>query len=631
MKLIKYMLIVIIIFMIGFFIGKKKHISRNHESSSASVLKDRTIWTCSMHPQIKLPKKGLCPICAMDLISLQSNTNDEGDRQFSMSEADMKLAEIQTETAIRKHIEKEIRLFGKIEYDETRLKTITAWINGRLDRLFVDYTGIPVKKGDHLAMIFSPELLTAQEELLQAFKRVKETNNEASEFLKESNQRTYESAKEKLTLWGIDDKQIKKIEKQNKRENHILLTAPIGGIVVQKEIHEGMYVKTGKKLFTIADLNHLWVKLDAYESDLPWLRYGQKVKFEVNAYPGEIFKGWISYIDPVLNSKTRTIKVRVNVENSNKKLKPEMFVTGIVRSKIAMSGKVMESDLANFWICPMHPEIRKEKAGICDICEMDLVQAKTMGFKIPDQNAEKPIVIPVSSVLKTGKRAVVYVKLKDKEKPTFEGREVILGPRSDKFYIVKSGIQEGEEVVSNGSFKIDSALQIQAKPSMMSMPGEVEINSKMQDFLNSLKPLYSSYLKAQSALAKDNLKDAVLAFNNIKSQIKKIDMTLLKGSSHATYMRISNDIIKTLSENINSMERAREIFHQLSNSIINLEEEFGHSGEKEHFKMFCPMAFDNKGASWLQKEEQIKNPYFGASMLVCGVVKEKFTPKGKGK
>ena len=233
-----------------------------------------------------------------------------------------------------------------------------------------------------------------------------------------------------------------------------------------------MYLDTGTMIYTVADLSKVWVKLDAYESDLVWVRYGQEVEITTEAYPGEIFKDKITFIDPILNEKTRTVKLRVNVDNTDGKLKPQMFVKAIVSSMVAAGGKVMAPEMAGKWICPMHPDVVKETSGSCDICGMDLVTTESLGYVKADTPQQAALVIPVSAALITGKRAVVYVQLPKTEKPTYEGREVMLGPRAGDYYIVESGLTEGELVVTKGNFKIDSALQIQAKPSMMNPQGE---------------------------------------------------------------------------------------------------------------------------------------------------------------
>jgi Cu(I)/Ag(I) efflux system membrane fusion protein len=230
--------------------------------------------------------------------------------------------------------------------------------------------------------------------------------------------------------------------------------------VLNKHVNEGAYVQTGTKIYTIADLSQLWVQLDAYESDIMWVRYGQEVEFTTESYPGEIFKGQITFISPTVDPKTRTIKLRVNVDNKDRKLKPDMFVRAVVRSKVAEGGMIMDVSMAGKWICPMHPSIVKESKGICDICEMDLMTTESLGYVKADLPSQAPLVIPATAALITGKRAVVYVQKPNTEKPTFEGREVVLGPRASDYYLVKEGLVEGEVVVSKGNFKIDSALQI---------------------------------------------------------------------------------------------------------------------------------------------------------------------------
>lgn len=389
-------------------------------------------------------------------------------RHITLSDTAQKLASIQVMPVERKFVTAEISMFGKIDYDETKLAYITARVPGRLDRLYVDYTGISVRKGDHLVYLYSPELLTAQEELIQALKRVRTKNNDRKYVQKDSFS-ILEAVREKLRLWGLTDSQIKQIEKKNKASDHITIYAPISGTVIHKNAMEGMYVNTGTQIYTIADLNRVWVKLEAYESDITWIRYGQKVEIRTETYPGERFEGRISFIDPILNQKTRTVSVRVNVENRDGRLKPGMFVRGIVYSRMSAGGKVVEPDLAGKWISPMHPEIIKNRPGKCDICGMPLVQAEMLGYAAAEpKNA--PIVIPATVPLITGKRAVVYVRIPDNS-TMFEGREVVLGPRAGNYYIVLKGLHEGELVVVNGNFKIDSAMQIEAKPSMMNPEG----------------------------------------------------------------------------------------------------------------------------------------------------------------
>jgi Cu(I)/Ag(I) efflux system membrane fusion protein len=483
MKQVKLALLlvpVILAFIAGFIISRMTITAKDSEIHAQQTLEQ--MWTCSMHPQIQQPKSGKCPICFMDLIPVEtgSDTMGAGSSQISFSPEAIKLMELQTTPVERKFVEAEIRLVGKIEYDETKLKHVTAWAGGRIDRLFVDFVGTEVIEGDHMVRLYSPELISAQAEYLQVLKSVENMLDNTSELIRKSNNATLKAAKEKLLLLGLTELQLKDIQSKGEPVDYLTIYAPVGGVVLERHVTEGAYVKTGTMIYTIADLSSIWVKLDAYESDVALVTYQQEVKFTTEAYPGETFKGRVTFIPPTLDPKTRTVKLRVNVPNSDGKLKPGMFVRAVVHSKLSQDGVVADPNLANKFVCPMHPSIIKDEPGICDICEMDLVKAPSRGIVTTDHAEKVPLVIPTSAPLITGKRAVVYVKTSETEKPTFEGREIVLGPRAGDYYIVKEGLSEGEIVVTRGNFKIDSALQIQAKPSMMS-PDEATVPVQHQD------------------------------------------------------------------------------------------------------------------------------------------------------
>jgi len=635
-RMAKIMVLLAVAFAAGYLVSsfsQDKSISLEGQyAGQQTAVQEPTWWTCSMHPTIRQPKPGKCPICFMDLIPVSSAEAGIGPRQISFSKEAIKLMEIQTTPVERKFVTAEIRMVGKIDYDETRVKHITAWVPGRIDRLYVDFTGTQVSKGDHMVYLYSPELLSAQAELIQAVRAVENFKAGSSELMKRSILATLEAARDKLRLLGLTAEQIEQIEKTARPVDHLTIYAPIGGIVIEKHATEGVYVTTGTKIYTIADLSRLWVKLDAYESDLPWIRYGQEVEFTTEAYPGEAFTGRISFKNPVLNAKTRTVKLRVNVDNPDGKLKPEMFVRAVVRAKVAAGGMVMEPDMAGKWICPMHPSVIKVETGTCDICDMDLVKAESIYTKIDTPN-EPPLVIPASAPLITGKRAVVYVQVPGAEKPTYEGREIVLGPRAGDYYIVKSGLAEGEVVVTNGNFKIDSALQIQAKPSMMSAEGEHkhEIIEVPDEFRRQLEQVIQKYFSLHNALAGDDKDSAVRAAGQILEALLTVDMSLLAGHAHNIWMG-NNTKMKTALDMVKqaeAIEQARKAFEKLSNELILVIERFGLYQAKSVYKFHCPMAFNNKGADWLQLDQDTRNPYFGASMLKCGEVVEVIGGKTK--
>ncbi|MEJ2647349.1 MAG: efflux RND transporter periplasmic adaptor subunit [Sedimentisphaerales bacterium] len=604
--------------------------------------KEIDFWTCSMHPQIHESKPGLCPICKMPLIPVYKESGDEmaDPRQFTTSESAKALMNIETAPVERRFATAEIRMVGKIDYDETRVEYITAWVAGRLDRLYVDYTGVSVRKGDHMVYIYSPELLSAQEELLQAIKAQDNIKNSQSQIIRDVTSGTVDAAREKLKLLGLTPEQISEIEKRGTPSDHMTIYSPSSGIVIHKNAQEGMYVTTGTRIYTVADLSNVWVKLDAYESDLSWLRYGQEVEFTTVSYPGEVFKGIISFIDPVLNSTTRTVKVRVDVPNKDGRLKPEMFVKAIVKANVASGGKVMDAKLAGKWICPMHPSVIKDEPGNCDICGMPLVKTESLGYVIDDPaGSEKPLVIPATAPLITGTRAIVYVEVPDANKPTFEGREVILGPRAGNFYIVKDGLKEGERVVTRGNFKIDSALQIQAKPSMMSpenandssgvQNSDMDINQMSEakepvnpEFLSQLEKVFAGYFDVQKALASDEFENAGAGISETKDALAKVDMELLSGNNHMLWMQhvgALNQILANAS-NANDIEELRKQFALLSEQMFALGKAFGSPDNSPLYQLKCPMAFNNRGATWLQQTEDTHNPYFGAAMPECGSV-----------
>ena len=455
-------------FVVGYMSASRTPVENQPVTGSPTAQR----WYCSMHPQIIRDHPGKCPLCGMDLVPMPADLAARvNPRQLAVTEDAAALMDIETSPVQRKFVSVEVRMVGKIDYDETLVKNISAWVPGRIDRLYVDFTGITVSKNDHMVDLYSPELISAQAELIQAAKAAAELKDKTPSLFGGSTLATLDAAREKLRLLGLNQEQIQKIEQGGKALTHITIYSPIGGIVIGKNATEGMYVQTGTPIYTVADLSKLWVKLDAYESDLPWICYGQQVEFTTESSPGEVFKGIISFINPVLDPTTRTVKLRVNVENPDGRLKPGMFVRAVVRSAVAQGGKVMAPSMAGKWICPMHPNVIHDGPGKCEVCGMSLVTAESLGYTV-EETAKAPLVIPASAPLITGTRAVVYVRVPDVNVPTFEGREVVLGPRAGDYYIVKSGLSEGEIVVTKGNFKIDSDLQIQAKPSMMNPEGE---------------------------------------------------------------------------------------------------------------------------------------------------------------
>lgn len=739
--------------------GESKVSETSSTAHSEAMQSKPSIWTCSMHPQIRRDGPGSCPICGMDLVPVKESAG--GVRTVSISPEIKSLMNVQVSPVRRQYVTADVRMVGKVEYDETRLAHITAWVPGRLERMFVDFTGVEVNKGDHMVQIYSEALYTAQEELLAVTKR--DRPQSSSRFIEPLD--LAESAREKLRLLGLTTEQIQTIEERGKSSETVTIYSPVGGVVVAKNKQEGDRVQTGDRIYTVADLNHLWVQMDAYESDLAWLRYGQDVEFTTEAYPGEVFRGRIAFIDPVLNENTRTVKVRVNVSNGDGRLKPEMFVRAIVKSNVASGGRVLDASLAGKWISPMHPEIIKDQPGDCDICGMPLVRAETLGYVTAEPtSAAKPLVVPASAVLLTGTRAIVYVQIPDADKPTYEGREIVIGPRAGDFYLVKSGLEEGDLVVTNGNFKLDSALQISAKPSMMTpqgggggghnhggmeMPKDEEgvkmdagptelvpaVRDAMRGIVEQYKTIqakieaanlaeirgsYDQLSKAVEAVPADLigpqmrpqwLEVAMLLRNDVTegrevNSMREADRVFALTRQHVDQMKaqfplpMSHDemqmpsmtnmaapaeVVEQLSgfvapylqlsqalaaDDLDAAKRAVEPLHQrlasllpivsddksvemwskekrdlseiiarlqkandlatlrsgfalLSEQMLSLERMFGLPTDLTLHELHCPMAFEGRGASWIQSDDAVRNPYYGASMLKCADKVEK--------
>jgi len=652
MNFLKNNKITIGLILVAFFVGMwfSGEGSTTNPDKHETHSNENQVWTCSMHPNVQLPESGQCPICFMDLIPLESGSSSLEPNQLSMSESAMKLANIETIPASMGIAELEIHLSGKVKYDESRIGNITAWVPGRLERMFVDYTGISVKKGDHMMELYSPELYTAQEELIQA-RKLFDSNKGQSVIGKKTIKATLQASREKLRLMGLLDEQIQKIEESDSPSNLTTVYSPMSGVVIQKNGVEGAYVKTGTNIYTIADLSRVWVIFDAYESDLPWLAFGQKVTFSAEAIPGETFEGRVAFIDPVLDAKTRTVKVRMNVLNPNGMIKPGMFVHGTIHATLDGDGKAINPELANKWICPMHPEVVRDQKGDCDVCGMDLVKSESLGIVHTPYHQHENLLIPASAVLKTGNRAIVYVKISGEE-PTFEGREVVLGSRVGDKYIVRSGLKEGELVVKKGNFKIDSAMQIAAKPSMMNPSGgpsgmghnhggmssgqnhkmsTMETFESTTSFRKAQTLITDAYFIAEDALAKDNFKESKTALFALNIVLSATTTKTFDLSEKATkkWNEIRNQLILLTNhaQHWQDIEEARKAFKGLSQSMLSLEQSFSHESSDSYYEIFCPMAFDNTGASWLSKEKDVNNPYFGASMLKCGEVKQEFNGK----
>ncbi|QTD37330.1 efflux RND transporter periplasmic adaptor subunit [Polaribacter batillariae] len=564
-----------------FFRNPSKEVAQEHNHEAIS--KTNEMWTCSMHPQIMQPEPGDCPICGMDLIPAESSADGLLADQFKLTKNAMALANIQTLIVGNEKTEDNaIKLSGKIVENENSNTVQVTHFAGRIEKLLVATTGEKIRKGQLLATIYSPELFAAQQELITA----------AS--IKESQPELYKAVRKKLKIKKLTEAQINLIENSGKPMQNFPIYATQTGTITEKMVDEGDHVALGEALFKVSNLSVVWANFDVYEHQINSFKKGQEI---IITTLNKERKAKVDFIDPVLNTQTRTVKLRVVLRNKNNELKPGMFVEGKIK-------------------------------GI-------------------DTKNDKIVTIPSSAVLWTGKRSLVYLKTNANE-PVFEMREITLGNRVGAFYEVLEGLKNGDEIVTNGTFTVDAAAQLQGKKSMMNKEGgkvvtghenhlgmgknthstnvSLSKNERIkvpEEFQHQLKTVYNEYIKLKNALVKEDVNAATETSKVILENLSKIDMKQLKDAEiHKKWMSLHKGIKEATTSISKTLEidLQRSSFEQLSLNFISAVQIFG-INEKVYVE-FCPMANNNKGAYWLSKEEKVINPYYGDKMLTCGEIKQ---------
>lgn len=554
----------------------------NKVQNQNQVEAQNQMWTCSMHPQIMQPEPGDCPICGMDLIPAETGADGLAMNEIKMSENAMALANIQTTIVgnVSGIDDTTMSLSGKIMANEEANAVQASYFEGRIEKLNVNFTGEEVRKGQLLATIYAPTLVAAQQELITASS------------MKASQPALYNAVRNKLKLWKLSESQINQIESSGKVRENFPIYATVSGTVSQKMAEEGDYVKQGQPIVKVSDLGTVWAMFDTYENQISQLKEGQTIKVTSNAYPNKEFDAKVSFIDPVLNTKSRTVAVRATLNNKEDLLKPGMFVSG----KLDVSkGKMVTSS----------------------------------------------ITIPASAVLWTGERSLVYVKTNPNE-PVFEMRQVTLGTKNGDVYTITEGLSNGEEVVTNGTFTVDAAAQLQGKKSMMNTKegraltghddyagnplNSVKATKRMEVspiFQEQLEIIFEDYIALEKALINDQGEKTKSAAQVFQESLTKVDMKLLNEKNAQNHWMQLEKELKASSKEIaqtSDIKKQRDHFISLSAHLINALKTFGIN--QKVYVDFCPMANNNVGAYWLSKEKEILNPYFGADMLTCGSIAE---------
>ena len=541
-------------------------------------------WTCSMHPQILSEAPGDCPICGMDLIPAETRAEGLLADQFKLTANAMALANIETSiVGSGKAEDNEIQLSGKIAENEATNVVQVSYFSGRIETLAIGFIGEEVFKGQLLATMYSPELYAAQQELITALS------------LKDTQPALYKAVRTKLKLWKLSESQINKIEMSGKIQENFPIYATVSGTVSEKLVAEGAAIKKGQPLFKIANLETVWASFDVYENQINRFKKGQEITITTNAAPNNLYKSKVAFIDPILNTSTRTVTLRAVLPNKEGMFKPGMFVEG---------------------------------------------EIKTINSK-----ATEVIAIPSSAVLWTGKRSVVYLKATINES-VFEIRKITLGNKNGSTYEVLSGLKNGDEIVTNGTFTVDAAAQLQGKKSMMNKKGGIAITGHeghvamngsvnkdtknnsvrlevSKEFQKQLNEVFIKYIALKDAFVKEESNNIISQSEKIGAILSKVDIKLLENKEAQTFwmslekqLRVAvSSILKTT-----AIKEQRNHFKQVSASLIEALQVFGVN--EKVFVAFCPMADSNKGAYWLSIEKKVINPYFGNKMLTCGEVKQ---------
>lgn len=581
----------------------------HHEETSGADF----YYTCPMHPDIRLDQPGDCPICGMSLVKKVAGAAEGERTDIRVTPTQVQLTGVRTEMVRLRNLVKEIDTYGKIDYDERSLSYVSAWIDGRIDTLFVDFTGVEVQKGHALVSLYSPGLVSGQQEYLLALDALHEAEARGSKPAESKARDVVASSRQRLAYWGITDRQIQDLEQTRHVKDHLTIYAPIGGTVIHKNAFEGMYVKEGDRLFQIADLSKLWMYAEIYEDDIPFLykerpddyyecpmhpgqtskrpadcpicnmpmiRTNPNIDIELTtrALPDEVFHGTISFADPFLDPKTRTMRVRVNVDNERRLLRPEMFA----RARILLE----------------------------------------MG---------ETLAVPENAVIQSGKRALVLMDagegrfrpqpvqlggrwLVDPERLSTESEDLVFSPEATRFHEILRGLDGGEMVVTSGNFLLGSESKLQG--ALAKMVEETEKKWSSQDSLAAaLEPkrrilgqeepgiakILESYYSIRSALAGDSQEGtsklaSVIAETSKNSGLADPARRLAKAAQGA-------DISAT-----------REALKPLSENLISYLQLYGTSDQPVPVAYHCPMA----DANWIQDNRDMGNPYYGSSMLKCG-------------
>jgi RND family efflux transporter MFP subunit len=538
-------------------------------------------WRAPMDPTFISDKPGKSPM-GMDLVPVyEDEVGGEADDAIKINPATVQNIGVVTDTVERGDLRVEVRTVGTLDYNEDRIFWVNTKYDGWIEKVYVNYVGQSVRKGEPLFEIYSPDLVSTQEEYLSALKYRNKLAGSGFAEAESGAQSLLEASRNRLRNWDITDKQIDELEKTGKIKKTLTVVSQVNGVVTEKmnQALEGMYAKAGMNLYRIADLSSLWAHVDLYEYQLPWIKEGQEATVKISYYPGETFKGKVRFFYPYVDDKTRTNKVCIEVPNRGKKLRPQMFAT-VTFAPVA---------------------------------------------------AKDAVLVPEMAVLHSGKRDVVIL---DAGNGRFEPREVELGLQGDDKYQVLEGLEGGEKIVTSSQFLIDSESNLREAINKMLMAkqssgsGEAAVpdaehgehSMKMAKMTvdspqttAALSGVVEAYLPIWRTLAADS-KEGVLQNARALADAagKAADVT------HDEGLKSKIETLHNAAESMeaDNLDQARESMKEVSRALVAIFEMYNTGVQGKYTIVECPMLKEK----WVQDTEEIRNPYFGSAMLACGNV-----------
>lgn len=589
------------------------------ESTAAESSDEDKLYICPMMCTPPSTEPGRCPVCGMELVEATGGGGGDG-ISVNIEASARRLVGIKTAISKLGEVHRTIRTIGSIDFDESRLSTISAYVDGRLEKMYANYAGVKVNEGDDLALIYSPKLYTAQTEFVTSLNR----SGNSSRFQIAGGDFN-EMARENLAELGMTQSQIDQLAESGKPMSRIRIKSPQSGTVIEKSAVEGDYVSTGHKLYRVADLSSVWLMLDLFPDDASAVRFGQQVEAEIQSVPGEVFTGRVAFVDPTVDPITRTVRVRVEILNFDGKLRPGDYATARVEVPAIPMREVYDPALANKFISPMHPQVVRDLPGNCPLCDMPLVPAAQLGFSAEPLPRQQVVTVPRDAVLLAGENSVIYVET---EPGRFEIRRVTVGPMNRTEAVIVEGLAAGETVATDGNFLIDSQMQLAGNPSLLDpsrapsfSPGPLVLPDSNPSILASqdgelVDGAFDAYFEIHSAMAADQTPPPV-TLNALIERLRGLELSAGVPDEAQRYFAAAR---RAASRMDGSLETARSAYRGVSHALLKAATVA--RGPKTATKLthyYCPMV-PGGGGDWIQASGDLANPYWGAEMLSCGEI-----------